>query len=201
MITPPHRTEESRPDQVTRIGLRRTTRRRLLAGVAATGGAILAGCLGDDDDGDVEPADPVDLTGRYCETCGMVIDDHYGPAGQVFYADGEPEDRDGPAAFDSLGCLLSHHEEAEAQGWVKRTTFVTDYSSVEYDLAERDGKIYVTTHVDPGAFADAQDCQFVTDSAVEGAMGEAAIPFSDGGDADAFADEHGGSVRSWSDLR
>lgn len=54
--------------------------------LAATGAAVavgLAGCLEDNDA--AEPADPIDLlNGETCDTCGMVIEDHYGPAGQLF---------------------------------------------------------------------------------------------------------------------
>ncbi|MFC6716326.1 nitrous oxide reductase accessory protein NosL [Natrialbaceae archaeon GCM10025810] len=178
------------------------TRRRVLfgAGVAAT--AALAGCLGEADDGQADdPADPIDLSdGQECDVCGMVITELYGPAGQIFYADGEPEGRDGPARFDSVAELLAYREEREARGWEERAVFVTDYSSVEYDLVEGDEALHATTHAEADDFADATDCQFVVDSEVKGAMGDDHFPFSDPADAEAFADEHGGEVLEWAEL-
>ncbi|EMA41873.1 nitrous oxide reductase accessory protein NosL [Halobiforma nitratireducens] len=177
-------------------------RRRVLASVAVVAGASvgLAGCLEDDETADV-PADPVALTdGQACDVCGMVIDDHYGPAGQLFYADGEPEERDGPAWFDSVTELVTYHEERLERGWELREAFVTDYSAVDYDLVERDGTTYISSHVAAGTFVDATAVEYVVDSAVEGAMGEDFVPFSDEDDAAAFVDEHGGDVRSWDEL-
>ncbi|SDQ20848.1 nitrous oxide reductase accessory protein NosL [Natronobacterium texcoconense] len=176
------------------------SRRRVLSGAIAVAGTGLAGCL-EDDAADEPPAEPVALTdGQSCDVCGMVIEDHYGPAGQLFYADGNPDERDGPAWFDSVAELVVYHEERVGLGWELREGFVTDYSSVDYDLEERDGTTYISSHVAADDFADATELHYVVDSDVEGAMGEDLLPFSTADDAAAFADEHGGTVREWTAL-
>lgn len=176
------------------------SRRRVLAGAAVVAGTTLAGCLEDDEVAD-EPVAPIDLDdGQECDVCGMVIEDHYGPAGQLFYADGGPDGRDGPARFDSVTELVVYHNEQAARDRALRSAFVTDYSSVDYDLEERDGTLYISSHVAADRFADATTLSFVVDSAVEGAMGQEFIPFDDDADAEAFVDEHGGEVLPWDDL-
>ncbi|SFB67411.1 Nitrous oxide reductase accessory protein NosL [Halobiforma haloterrestris] len=186
------------------------SRRRFLAGGAVA--AALAGCLGDDDGEEELPAEPIDLTeGQACDVCGMVIADHYGPAGQLFYADGKPDDRDGPAWFDSVAELVASHEGRRERGWELREGFVTDYSTVDYDLLERDdggdggdgeneGETYISSHASSEAFAEVTAVEYVVGSDVEGAMGEDYLPFSDSEEAAAFAEEHGGDVLSWEEL-
>ncbi|MCU4973623.1 nitrous oxide reductase accessory protein NosL [Halobacteria archaeon AArc-m2/3/4] len=178
------------------------SRRRFLFGVAVASTAGLAGCVGDEsDDATTIPTDPVALTGGLdCDACGMVIEEHYGPAGQAIYADGEPTDREGPARFDSVTELLVSLEDADARGWELRAVFVTDYSRVDYELETRDGTTYVSTHAEADAFADVAAVRFVADSDVHGSMGPDHVPFSESEDAEAFADEHGGSVLEWGDL-
>lgn len=178
-----------------RIDPRTIGRRRLLVAAAGFACAGTAGCLGDDGDEPLEVTDPVGLGGATCDSCGMMIDEHHGPAGQAFYADAD----DAPATFDSIDCLRSYHERASAEGRERRDTYVTDYSSVQFELLERDGQTYVSTHVDAAAFADATELQYVV-GAVHGAMGEAAVPFSDQGEAESFAEDHDGEIRSWDGL-
>ncbi|PCR91736.1 nitrous oxide reductase accessory protein NosL [Natrinema ejinorense] len=174
-------------------------RRRVLASAGALASAGLAGCLGSGVD--AEPAEPIALIdGQTCDVCGMTIADHFGPAGQIFYADDKPDGRDGPAWFDSVVELLSYAARRDARGWTTRGTFVTDYSSVDYDLVDRSRTTYISTHVAAAAFADATDCFYVVDSDVRGAMGEDYFPFSEYEEATTFADEHAGTVRQWEHL-
>ncbi|ELY84268.1 nitrous oxide reductase accessory protein NosL [Natrinema altunense] len=174
-------------------------RRRILLGAGALASAGLAGCLGSGVT--AEPADPIALTdGQTCDACGMTIADHFGPAGQIFYADGNPDARDGPARFDSIAELVSYAVRRDARGWTRRATFVTDYSSVDYDLVDRSGTTYISTHAAAAAFADATECFYVVDSDVRGAMGDDYFPFSEYEEATAFADDHDGDVRQWEHL-
>lgn len=129
----------------------------------------------------------------------MTIADHYGPAGQLFYAD-YPEDRDGPAWFDSVRELVTARADHDRRGRDLRAAFVTDYSRVDYDLDEREGATYISSHVGAEDFTDATAASFVVDSGIEGAMGEDIVPFSNADDAEAFADEHGGTVDTWEAL-
>ena len=197
--SPAHR-YASRGCERTSADTREISRRRVLAGAAAVAGTTLAGCLEDDEVAD-EPVEPIALDdGQVCDVCGMVIEEHHGPAGQLFYADGGPDGRDGPARFDSVTELVVYHDEQAARDRELRAAFLTDYSSVDYDLVERDGTLYISSHVAADRFADATTLSFVVDSAVQGAMGPDYIPFSDAAEADSFADEHGGTVSEWDDL-
>ena len=176
-----------------------TTRRRLLGGAVALASTALAGCLGNDED--EEPPEPIGLDdGQSCDVCGMLIADHYGPAGQVFYGGGEPADRDGPARFDSVRELVVFDEEHRERGWERRAAFVTDYSAVGYDLVEGDGTLHVSTHAEREAFERAAGLHYVVGSDVEGAMGPEYLPFSDRADAEGFVADHGGDVRGWGEL-
>ncbi|QFU84741.1 nitrous oxide reductase accessory protein NosL [Natronorubrum aibiense] len=182
-----------------RLASSRTDRRRVLFGIGTLATASLAGCLSDDDSDD--PAEPIALTdGQTCDVCGMMITDQYGPAGQVFYEDGNPDVRDGPAWFDSVAELLEYAARQTSRGWTERGTFVTDYSSVEYELLEGDEALHISTHAAADDFADATECYYVADSEVQGAMGDDYLPFSARDDAETFADDHGGTVREWDSL-
>ena len=173
------------------------TRRRFLAGSGAM--IVAAGCIGDDEQ--TSAVEPIDLDdGQTCDVCGMVIADHYGPNAQVFYAEDRPEDRDGPAWFDSVREMLVFDEEQRARGGEPLGYFVTDYSAVEYELIDENGDRFISSHVEAGDFVDAEDAVFVVDSPVQGAMGPDHFPFEDRDDADNFAAEEGGTVRIWDAL-
>ncbi|MEM4782266.1 MAG: nitrous oxide reductase accessory protein NosL [Halalkalicoccus sp.] len=176
-----------------------TTRRSVLvAGGALIAGA--AGCLEAGDDGDEPVPEPVSLSGRECDGCGMVIGEHYGPNAQVFYEGGDPpEDRDGPAWFDSTTEALGYHEQQERRGQDKLAMYVVDYSRVDYEIHDRDAP-HLSTHAEADAFVDAREATFVLGSEVLGAMEPDPIPFSDPEDAEGFADEHGGDVVGFGEL-
>ncbi|RQH02491.1 nitrous oxide reductase accessory protein NosL [Natrarchaeobius oligotrophus] len=177
------------------------SRRRLLASGGSVVAVAMAGCTDGDDAVDPETLEPISLSGGLtCDVCGMVIEEHHGPAGQLFYADDEPDGRDGPARFDSLVELVTYRDERDRQGWTLQRAFATDYSAVEYELERRDGTTFVSSHVEADAFADATDLSYVVETDVHGAMGADYVPFSDPADAEEFAAEHGGDVRSWTDL-
>lgn len=178
-------------------------RQLLLAGAAGIPGIpALSGCLGDGDDDGSEPVpDPVSLDdGAACDACGMVIAEHYGPSGQVFYADDYPEDRDGPARFDSTRELFTARFAAEDRGHRPVATYVTDYSSVDYDLVEEGGDSHVSTHVGTETFVRADEAAFVVESGVLGAMGPELLPFGDRDDAESFAESNGGRVVDHEDV-
>ncbi len=168
------------------------------AGVAAS----LAGCLGDLPPGDDGATDPISLAdGRDCDVCGMVIENHPGPTGQLFY-DGEgPEGHDNPARFDSLKqCLFPYRLEREQLGWDLDAAYVTDYSSVDYEVSAGSDTTTISSHTAPESFARAEDLRYVVNSAVEGAMGPDFVPFSDRADAESFADEYDGEVVAYGDI-
>ncbi len=184
------------------VGPESTTRRAVLATVVVGGVGAVAGCLGDEG----ERPDPVSLNdGQECDTCNMRIEMHPGPVGEAFYMDDAPamlpEDRpDGVAWFCSSTCLYSYVLENEERGHEPRVAYGTDYSRVEYRLTEEGGATVISAHLEAEAFADVVDLVFVVNSDVEGAMGSSMIGFADEGDAEAFADGHGGELLGDDDI-
>lgn len=163
--------------------------------------ALLSGCWGgQSDDGQV--ADPVSLAGtRQCDVCGMVISEHPGPTGQIFYQENTPETHGNPAWFDSpKACLLPYYFEQQHRDWTAEVVYVTDYSKVDYEISEREGTKYIETATAPETFSKAEDVVFVIESEVHGAMGPDFIPFSDEDDGDSFANEFGGQTLTMDDI-
>jgi len=175
-------------------------RRAVLTSLAAGTAIALAGCLGDED-----VPDPVALDdGQSCEQCDMQIDVHPGPAGQAYYLDDPPRDlpddrEDGIAHFCSTWCtytyVLEREDEAEPAG-----IYATDYSTVDYAVEPEGGATVISAHLGAEAFAAVEELSYVVDSDVEGAMGGSLIGFSDADEADAFADEHDGTVVGHGDV-
>jgi copper chaperone NosL len=176
-------------------------RRDLLLGTGALGTALLAGCLGDEGDGG-PPPDPVSIEGTdECDFCGMVIPDHPGPNGQIFYRDNSPETHENPARFDSAkACLFPYLFEHEQLDWQTEAIYVTDYSTVDHEIVDVDGQQYVETATDAETFSDAEEVVFVIESRVHGAMGPDFIPFSVEDDATAFIDRFGGRTVGMDDV-
>lgn len=198
-----HRSNEDRRDDGPRCpacGLPGVTRRAVLGGLATAGLASLAGCLGGD--GGEEPVpEPVALDGgKQCDACGMVIADHPGPNGQIFYREHAPEGHDNPAWFDSPKELFAYHFEKQRLDWTARVVYVTDYSAVDYRLFTEHDTTYISSHVEPASFADAADVVYVVGSDVHGAMGPDLIPFGERADATAFVDDHAGEVLAYGDI-
>ena len=169
-----------------------STRRGVLAGLAAGGIAALAGCLGDDDESG-EPPEPIGLDGNQeCDVCGMLIDGNPGPNGQVFFDGDVPPERDGPAWYDSVRELYVDRFTQEGQGETPFATYVTDYSAVDWSVEETDGTKQISGHTEADGFVPDDEVTFVVESDVEGVMGSDLLPFSDETDSEAFIDEYGG---------
>jgi copper chaperone NosL len=174
-------------------------RRTVLAGASAGAAASVAGCLGGD--GDAAPAAIAIKDAASCDVCGMVISKHPGPAGEIYWADAAPENRDPPFWFDALKqCFFPHYFEGVDAGRELSAAYVTDYSAVDYAVSTEDGETYISSHTAADAFAPAKSVSYVVESDVTGAMGPDFVPFSDASDADAFAAEYGGSVVDFEDV-
>lgn len=173
----------------------RYSRRQTLLVGATVALSSVTGCLGNGENGGTEvPAAitlPDDAT---CDVCGMVISQHPGPTAEIFYAEQSPEGHDNPARFDSTWEAYQYDFERQNQGWEKTAFYVTDYSSVEYSLAEERGSTLISTHPQKEAFARVEDVTYVAGSAVEGAMGKDLVGFTDESDAESFQSEHGGNL-------
>jgi copper chaperone NosL len=184
------------------LGATDRTRRALLTTVAAGGVGAFAGCLG----GSREGPDPVSLDqGQSCDQCNMRIEMHPGPVGEAFYGDDAPPslpgDREnGIAWFCSSYCTYTYILENEERGHEPSISYGTDYSNVDYEIRETNGAAVISAHLEAENFVDLQALSFVVNSDVEGAMGGSLIGFTDGDDAEAFADEYGGDVIAHGDV-
>ncbi|WP_418282611.1 nitrous oxide reductase accessory protein NosL [Halorubrum sp. DTA98] len=163
-------------------------RRRLLTSVGASLSVSIAGCLGGRD----ETATPITLDGeRTCDQCGMIIEDHPGPVGQIHFADDEPEGGR-PAGFCSSTCTYTYRFDASDVGRDVRTVFLTDYSIVDQDVFEEGSDVLFSSHVEAEAFTRTTELTVVATSEVAGSMGPDLIPFSDDADVESFVDDYGG---------
>nr|WP_274595610.1 MULTISPECIES: nitrous oxide reductase accessory protein NosL [Halorubrum] len=169
----------------------------------------MAGCLG----GSAEQTpDPVDLSGQKTDyQGGMVIGDHGGPNGQVFYANMEPEPRQGPvqgpdgtenlAWFHTLAHgLFPYHFDMVDTGAEATAMYVTDYSRVDWELAEEAERKTMPAPTAPETFSDATRLTYVVGSSVMGGMGPDLIPFSETDAAERLAETHGGQTIEYDDI-
>lgn len=173
-------------------------RRAVLLGAGAVLSGTVAGCLG----GDGAPApDPVEIEADWsCDGCGMVITNHPGPNAEIYYADERPNDHDNPARFCSTWEAFQFDFEKRDAGWSREAFYVTDYSSVDYDVYQERGDTLITSHTDAGAFIDGRDVTFVVASDAKGAMGEDLVGFSNDVDAEDFAEQYGGDLVAFADV-
>lgn len=174
------------------------SRRTVLVGTAGAGLTALAGCLGEN--GDVP--DPITIDDeQVCDQCTMVIGQHPGPNGQTHYENPEEvlgEDR--PAQFCASTCAYTHTFDQEDAGHDPQVMYLTDYSSVEYDVEQDAGIEEITSHSEAAAFANAEDLTLVVDSDVLGAMGPSMIGFTDAEEAETFQAEYGGDLYDHDDV-
>jgi nitrous oxide reductase accessory protein NosL len=191
-------------------------RRTVLCAAATIGVGSLAGCLGTDSSSEDAP-DPIDLSGtKYDYQGGMEIGAHGGPNGQIFYKDEQPESPGGPTSLrntqtsdsdngtdntDSIAWfhtlvfgLFPYHFERRNRDWEAEAIYVTDYSSVEWEIPEDSDRPTMPAPIDAETFADATKLQYVGESDVMGGMGPALHPFSAESEADSFADDYNGTV-------
>lgn len=169
-------------------------RRDVLTIAATSTATAVAGCGGNTPAS--EPPGPVTLAGGLqCDNCGMVIGEHFGPNGEVFFETHTPSGHENPARFDSLAaCLFPYYFGRRQRGWAAAAIYVTDYSSVEYERVTREGTTYVSSHTAAESLAPANTLQYVVGSSLAGAMGGDLFPFSRRADAAAVADEFDGRV-------
>jgi copper chaperone NosL len=174
------------------------TRRSVLVATGTAATLSVAGCLGGD--GAAAP-DPVGIESDWsCDVCGMVIGNHPGPNAEIYYADERPNDHDSPARFCSTWEAFQFDFEKRDAGWSREAFYVTDYSSVEYDVYQEGGDTLITSHTNAADFVDATNVTFVVASEAKGAMGEDLVGFSDSADAEDFADQYGGDVVAFADV-
>jgi len=169
------------------------TRRTVLSSAAAAGVASLAGCAGlgggGEDAGPAAVTVPEDAT---CDVCGMVIPKHPGPSSEAFYEGQAPNGHANPARFDSTWEAFQFDYEHE--DWTRSSFYVTDYSTVDYEIRTDDGQQLISRHVEASSFAPAESVTFVAGSSVVGTMGADLLGFTAEADAESFRSEHGGEL-------
>lgn len=185
----------------------RVGRRQFLVASGSGLALVVSGCLGGGNDeseppGEQAPPDPIDLSGgKVDDHGGMIIGEHAGPNGQIFYEEESPENHENPAWFHTLAkSLFPYHFERKRRGWTAVAIYVTDYSLVDYELAQRGGRTYISTHTGPETFERARDVRYVAGSDVLGGMGKDLVPFSNDDDLETFREEHGGDIIGFSDI-
>jgi len=184
--------------------------RRYTVQAIGTGVAMgLAGCLSGS--GESVP-DPVDLSGQKTDyQGGMVIGDHGGPNGQVFYADAHPEPRQGPAEdaedtvhlawFHTLAHgLFPYHFNMMDDGAEATAIYVTDYSRVDWEIPEGTERKKMPAPTAADTFADATGLSYAVETDVMGGMGPDLLPFSNSDEAETFAEAHGGRTLGYDDI-
>lgn len=181
-------------------GRRSLSRRQVLGTGAAVAVGAVAGCTSLTGGG--EPSAPLAVASDWsCDDCGMVISQHPGPNGQVFFRSNRPEGHDNPARFDALkSCLFPYLRAKEREGWTAEAVYATDYSSVDYEIKEDGDSPTISSHTAAESFADATAMWFVVESDLRGAMGKDFVPFSVEADAEALADEWNGRVVAYDDI-
>jgi Predicted lipoprotein involved in nitrous oxide reduction len=131
----------------------------------------------------------------------MVISDHPGPVGEIYYQENTPTETEDPGKFCSTTCTYRHRFAKDQEGWEPAATFLTNYSAVDYDVRTDGGATVLTHHLDAGAFAATSELTVVANSNVQGAMGTALVPFGDSADAEAFAEEYAGETLPAEDIQ
>ena len=181
-------------------------RRRFITGAATAGLLSLAGCAQNERAGG-QPPDPVDLSGQKTDfNGGMIIGDHGGPNGQIFYQDTEPQPRQGAgvegdspdnlAWFHTLVYgLFPYHFEMRNSGAEAAAIYVTDYSLVDWELSS--DAMTMPSPTSPKTFADATELTYVAGSDAKGGMGATLLPFSNSDDAAQLTNEYNGRTISY----
>ena len=184
-------------------------RRQFITAATTVSLLSIAGCTQNEGTGRQAP-DPVDLSGQKTDfQGGMVIGDHGGPNGQIFYEETEPKPRQGAgvegnspdnlAWFHTLVYgLFPYHFEMRNSGAQAAAIYVTDYSTVDWELSS--DTMIMPTPTSPETFADATELTYVVDSDARGGMGSALLPFSNSDDAARFISEYNGRTINYDGI-
>ncbi len=192
-----------------KFGQRSVSRRHAVHAIGTGVAMGLAGCLGNSAE---SVPNPVDLSEQKTDyQGGMVIGDHGGPNGQIFYADAEPEPRQGPAEdtedtahlawFHTLAHgLFPYHFDMVDDGAEATAIYVTDYSRINWGIPEGTERKKMPAPTAPDTFADATNLTYAVETDVMGGMGPDLLPFSDSDEAETFANNHGGRTLGYDDI-
>ncbi|MCC5857917.1 MAG: nitrous oxide reductase accessory protein NosL [Ectothiorhodospiraceae bacterium] len=157
------------------------TRRNVLFLLAGLPALSLFGCGGDGGSA-ADACSPIRLTDDHdCALCGMTVIRHPGPKAQACLRDGRV------LPFCSVHDMLSWAWQPES-GPSIRVLYVHDLSLTGWNQPSDD------------AYVPAEEAVYVVGHDQRGAMGHSPAPFSDRGDAEAFAEAHGGDLLAYDEL-
>lgn len=147
------------------------------------GGTFLAACGAEQQV--AAPPDPFEVTeyatGHYC---GMLVEDHDGPKGQIHLASNA-----GPIWFTSV------------RDTVAFTRLPEEAKDITAIYVNDMGRATNWASPEPGTWVDAREAWFVIESGRLGGMGvPEAVPFSDASAAENFRDAHGGMLVRFDEI-
>lgn len=171
------------------------SRRAVLAGAASAVAGALAGCLGDDEEAPDELPEAVNIEGRTCPVCGMIVGNHPGVGAQWFLS----EDTD-PLAYDSVREAMHDRFDREAAGESIIGGYVTDLSDQAHEVRDEGDDTYVWSSFEPDTFVEATEAVYVIGSDLSGAMGADLFPCSLRDDADDLVASYGGEVITYEEI-
>lgn len=122
-----------------------------------------------------------------CHLCGMLISNFSGPKGELFRKGITEADGNSVKKFCSTRDMFSFYLDPENKRNVT-TMLVHDMSKSPWETPNDD------------YFIDARNAWFVAGSSKTGAMGETLASFSQQADAQAFSEEFGGKVLSFTQV-
>ncbi|QVQ27137.1 nitrous oxide reductase accessory protein NosL [Achromobacter deleyi] len=143
----------------------------------------LSACRGEDPRAETPAPSAItaEAVGHYC---GMTLQDHAGPKGQIFVRGSSA-----PVWFSSIKQVFAYTLLPEEPKGIS-AIYVNDMAAAGPDGA-----------ADPASWIDAKLAYYVIEGSFVGGMGAAdAMPFSDKTRALAFAQAHGGRVVSFSEM-
>lgn len=144
-------------------------------------GCLLSGCERPAEESTAITLETI-APGDECHVCGMMITGFPGPKAQAFV-----RNRERPFLFCSTVDLFAWWLQPENRSMV-RAAYVHDMGATEWHQPSDD------------AFVPAEGSWYVAGHGLPGAMGPALASFRDRGEAEAFADRHGGRLLAFESV-
>ncbi|NIP82088.1 MAG: nitrous oxide reductase accessory protein NosL [Gemmatimonadetes bacterium] len=146
---------------------------------------LLPACAGEEEAA-APPSPQVPDRTASCAVCGMTVVDYPGPKAQLFLK-GQSDPEHFCSTRDFFAYLL---EEDSPQAHRIRAMYVHDMGRTDWNHPHEDEEHWVP----------AKEAFYVVGSDRSGAMGPTLASFAKRADADAFAEDHGGEIRRFSDI-
>ncbi len=142
---------------------------------------LLSGCERSDET--AQSRAPVSISdGDECHVCGMTINNHPGPKGQVFIRNNAT-----PFKYCSTRDLFSHILQPEVRSRITQI-YTHDMGSTGWEAPSN------------AAFTDARQAWYVIHHPMTGAMGPTLASFAEKSAAENFREQHGGELVRFDDI-